>query len=57
MARRTLLDVALDMDTAFARAARLSAAHTERLGARAIDLLHVSNPNRQAAASLRRSLR
>jgi predicted nucleic acid-binding protein len=43
MARRTLLDVALDMDTAIARAAKLSTAHTERLGARAIDLLHVAS--------------
>ena len=42
MARRTLLDVALDMDTAIACAAKLSTAHTERLGARAIDLLHVA---------------
>lgn len=43
MARRTLLDVALDMDLAMARAATLSATHTERLGARAIDLLHVAS--------------
>jgi len=37
-----LLDVTLDMDTAIARAAELSTAHTERLGAHAIDLLHVA---------------
>jgi len=40
--RRALLDVTLEMETAIARAAKLSAAHTERLGARAIDLLHVA---------------
>ena len=43
MSRRALLDVTVDMDAAFARAAMLSAAHTERLGARAIDLLHVAS--------------
>ena len=43
LSRRALLDVTLDMDSAFARAAKLSAAHTERLGARAIDLLHVAS--------------
>src|SRR5882762_2437808 len=37
LARRTLLDVTLDMDAAIAGAAKLSAAHAERLGARAID--------------------
>lgn len=42
LARRALLDVALDLDTVIARAARLSKAHTERTGARAIDLLHVA---------------
>ena len=42
VARRALLDVALDMDAALTRAANLSTAHTERLGARAIDLLHVA---------------
>ncbi|HTD65043.1 MAG TPA: PIN domain-containing protein [Candidatus Limnocylindria bacterium] len=42
VARRALLDVALDMDAVIARAASLSTAHTERLGARAIDLLHVA---------------
>lgn len=41
--RRALLDVTLDMDAAFSRAANLSTNHTERLGARAIDLLHVAS--------------
>lgn len=40
--RRTLLDATLDTDAALARAALLATAHTERLGARAIDLLHVA---------------
>ena len=42
LTRRALLDVTLEMEPAIARAAKLSAAHTERLGARAIDLLHVA---------------
>jgi predicted nucleic acid-binding protein len=42
LARRTLLDVSLDMDAVVAQAATLSTKHTERLGARAIDLLHVA---------------
>ena len=42
VARRALLDVALDMDAATTRAANLATVHTERLGARAIDLLHVA---------------
>jgi len=42
IARRTLLEVPVEMDTAISRAAQLSAAHTERIGARAIDLLHVA---------------
>jgi predicted nucleic acid-binding protein len=41
--RRALLDVILDMDDAIARAIKLATAHTERLGARAIDLLHVAS--------------
>lgn len=41
LARRALLDVAWDADAVIARAARLSKSHTERTGARAIDLLHV----------------
>jgi predicted nucleic acid-binding protein len=42
LARRTLLDVMLDTDAVVARAASLSTAHTQRMGARAIDLLHVA---------------
>ena len=42
VARRALLDVTLDMDAAITRAADLSTVYTERLGARAIDLLHVA---------------
>ena len=34
--------VAMDMDSALDRARRLATAHTDRLGARAIDLLHVA---------------
>jgi hypothetical protein len=41
--RRALFDVTLDMDAAMTLAAKLSRAHTERLGARAIDLLHVAS--------------
>lgn len=40
--RRALLDVAVDPDAVIARAVKLSSAHTERIGARAIDLLHVA---------------
>jgi predicted nucleic acid-binding protein len=43
LARHTLLEVALDMETVIAQAGDLAAAHTERLGARAIDLLHVAS--------------
>ena len=42
VARRALLEVSVDMDAALTRASSLSAAHSERLGARAIDLLHVA---------------
>lgn len=42
VSRRALLEVALDMDIAIARGRKLSATHTERIGARAIDLLHVA---------------
>ncbi|MGA2751270.1 MAG: PIN domain-containing protein [Verrucomicrobiota bacterium] len=42
LARGALLDVTLDMDAAITRAADLSTAYTEQLGARAIDLLHVA---------------
>ncbi len=40
--RGALLDISVDWDAAIRRATKLSAAHTERLGARAIDLLHVA---------------
>lgn len=43
LARQSLLEVALDLDAAMQRAAELSIAHTERIGARAIDLLHVAS--------------
>jgi predicted nucleic acid-binding protein len=43
ISRRALLDVGIDADGAIAEAAKLSTAHTERLGARAIDLLHVAS--------------
>lgn len=42
LARRTLLDVAPDMDEVITLAAELATRHTERLGMRAIDLLHVA---------------
>ena len=42
LARRALLEVTVDLEVAFARAADLASTHTERLGARAIDLLHVA---------------
>jgi predicted nucleic acid-binding protein len=41
--RRALLEVTLDTDVAFACAIKLSVAHTQRLGARAIDILHVAS--------------
>lgn len=43
LARHTLLDVTVDLEAAIGRAASLSSAHTERIGARAIDLLHVAS--------------
>jgi hypothetical protein len=43
VARRALVEVTVDLETALTRAATLSTAHTERLGARAIDLLHVAS--------------
>ena len=43
LARRALLDVALDLDAVLTRAGKLSSAHTERIGARAIDILHVAS--------------
>lgn len=35
-------DITVDMDVALEQARKLASAHTERLGARAIDLLHVA---------------
>jgi predicted nucleic acid-binding protein len=40
--RGAFQEVAVDMDSAMDRARRLSSSHTDRLGARAIDLLHVA---------------
>jgi predicted nucleic acid-binding protein len=40
--RSALKEIVLDMDLAMDRARQLSASHTERQGARAIDLLHVA---------------
>lgn len=40
--RGALDEITLEMDSAFARARQLSAAHSEKVGARAIDLLHVA---------------
>src|SRR5262249_1152597 len=42
VARRALLELTLDMESVVVRAVELSASHTERLGVRAIDLLHVA---------------
>ena len=42
LARRVLLDVTADMEEVIAQAGKLSSAHSERLGVRAIDLLHVA---------------
>jgi predicted nucleic acid-binding protein len=43
LARRSLMTVAVDMDDVATRAIQLSALHTERMGARAIDILHVAS--------------
>ncbi len=40
--RRALIEVSINADAAVANAIRMSSAHTERIGARAIDLLHVA---------------
>lgn len=40
--RRGLTSVAMDVDAVVARSLQLSADHTQRLGARAIDVLHVA---------------
>lgn len=42
ISRRALLDVTVDMESTLLAAGQLSKAHTERFGARAIDLLHVA---------------
>jgi predicted nucleic acid-binding protein len=42
LSRRALVEVALDMELPLSRAAELSLLHTERIGTRAIDLLHVA---------------
>ena len=42
LARRAFFEVTTDLEVAISRASLLSAAHTERIGARAIDLLHVA---------------
>jgi hypothetical protein len=43
IAKHTLLDATIDTDAAILRATQLSASHTEKLGLRAIDLLHVAS--------------
>jgi predicted nucleic acid-binding protein len=43
ISRRAFVEISLDTDTAIELARSLSAKHTERLGARAIDLLHVAS--------------
>ena len=43
LARRAFLDVALDMELVMVQATELATKHTERIGARAIDLLHVTS--------------
>jgi predicted nucleic acid-binding protein len=40
--RGALVEITLDMDPAMDRARELSATHSEKIGARAIDLLHVA---------------
>ncbi len=42
IARRALLDVDVDMGAVISQAAELATVHTESLGVRAIDLLHVA---------------
>jgi predicted nucleic acid-binding protein len=42
LARRAFLEVTTELEAAISRATQLSVAHTERIGARAIDLLHVA---------------
>jgi predicted nucleic acid-binding protein len=42
LARGSFYEVAAEMEVVIAKAVQLSAAHTERFGARAIDVLHVA---------------
>lgn len=42
IARRNLVEVSLDMEGPLAKAAQFAVTHTERMGTRAIDLLHVA---------------
>ena len=42
IARHAFIEIASDMDTAIERAQQLSGKHTERLGCRGFDLLHVA---------------
>ena len=42
ISRRLFTETSLDMDAAIERACSLSAKHTERLGCRGFDLLHVA---------------
>jgi len=42
ISRQALIEVAVDLEKALQRASVLSRTHTERIGARAIDLLHVA---------------
>lgn len=41
--RRAFLEVSIDSDALFQRAGELAERHTEKLGARAIDILHVAS--------------
>jgi predicted nucleic acid-binding protein len=43
LTRRALFDVAVDWDAVIVRAAKISDAQTGRIGARAMDLLHVAS--------------
>jgi predicted nucleic acid-binding protein len=42
IARRAFIEISVDMDAAIEKARRLSEKHTERLGCRGFDLLHVA---------------
>jgi hypothetical protein len=43
LTRRTLVDATIDWEGAFAASIELVSRHSDRVGARAIDLLHVAN--------------